>query len=51
MIDWSKLKTYEGNKYRSFEELCYQISKVIYERKDVLLPLMTAGVATASNST
>ena len=30
MIDWSKLKAYEGNKYRSFEELCYQISKGIH---------------------
>ena len=30
MIDWSKLKTYQGNKYRSFEELCYQIAKGIY---------------------
>ena len=35
MIDWSKLKTYEGYKYRSFEELCYQIAKVIHgERGD-----------------
>ena len=33
MVEWSKLKAYEGNKYRSFEELCYQISKVIYEEK------------------
>ena len=27
MVDWSKLKAYEGNKHRSFEELCYQIAK------------------------
>ena len=33
MIDWSKLKTYEGYKYRSFEELCYQIAKGIYEER------------------
>ena len=30
MIDWSKLETYQGSKYRSFEELCYQIAKGIY---------------------
>ena len=30
MIDWSKLKTYQETKYRSFEELCYQIAKGIY---------------------
>ena len=30
MIDWSKLETYQGSKYRRFEELCYQIAKGIY---------------------
>ncbi len=30
MIDWSKLKPYQNNKYRSFEELCYQIAKELY---------------------
>ena len=30
MIDWSKLKSYEKEKYRSFEELCYQIAKGLY---------------------
>ena len=30
MIDWSKLEPYQGNKYRSFEELCYQIAKGLY---------------------
>ncbi len=30
MIDWSKLKTYKGNKYLSFEELCYQIAKELH---------------------
>ena len=29
-IDWSKLKTYQGSKWRSFEELCYQIAKGLY---------------------
>ena len=33
MIDWSKLKTYQGSKWRSFEELCYQIAKEIYGKK------------------
>ena len=30
MIDWSQLETYQGSKWRSFEELCYQIAKGIY---------------------
>ena len=30
MIDWSKLKTYQSDQYRSFEELCYQIAKGVY---------------------
>jgi len=30
MIDWSKLKPYERDKSRSFEELCYQIAKGLY---------------------
>jgi len=30
MIDWSKLEPYQGNKNRSFEELCYQIAKRLY---------------------
>ena len=30
MIDWSKLKSYEHDQYRSFEELCYQIAKGLY---------------------
>ena len=33
MIDWSKLKTYISDKYRSFEELCYQVAKGLYERE------------------
>ena len=33
MIDWSKLKTYQNYKYRSFEELCYQIAKGLHEEK------------------
>ena len=30
MIDWSRLETYQGSQYRSFEELCYQIAKGLY---------------------
>ena len=30
MIDWSKLKPYQNDKYRSFEELCYQIAMGLY---------------------
>ena len=33
MIEWSKLKPYQNNKYRSFEELCYQIAKGLYGEK------------------
>ncbi len=33
MIDWSKLKPYQNDKYRSFEELCYQIAKGLYGDK------------------
>ena len=33
MIDWDKLEPYQGNKYRSFEELCYQIAKGLYEHE------------------
>ncbi len=30
-IDWNKLKPYKNSKNHSFEELCYQIAKVLYE--------------------
>ena len=30
MVNWSELKTYQGSKWRSFEELCYQIAKGRY---------------------
>ena len=33
MIEWSKLKPYQNDKYRSFEELCYQIAKGLHEEK------------------
>src|SRR5918994_2889845 len=33
MVDWSKLEPYGGTQYRSFEELCYQIAKGLYEHE------------------
>ena len=33
MIDWSELKIYQNDKYRSFEELCYQIAKGLHGEK------------------
>jgi len=30
MLDWSRLKTYQNSKYKSFEELCYQLAKRLY---------------------
>ena len=30
MIDWSKLKPYQNDTRKSFEELCYQIAKKKY---------------------
>ncbi len=33
MIDWSKLKPYQNDKRKSFEELCYQIAKKLYGDK------------------
>jgi len=31
LVEWSKLKTYEEDQPHSFEELCYQIAKGLYE--------------------
>lgn len=33
MIEWSKLKPYQNDKRRSFEELCYQIAKGLHGEK------------------
>jgi len=33
MVDWSKLKPYQGYSWKSFEELCYQIAKGLYRDK------------------
>lgn len=43
MIDWSKLKPYQNNKYRSFEELCYQIAKGLYAEIGRFTPVDDSG--------
>ena len=43
MIDWSKLEVYQNNKYRSFEELCYQIAKRLYGEKGRFTPIDDSG--------
>jgi hypothetical protein len=30
MLDWSRLKTYQNSKYKSFEELCNQLAKRLH---------------------
>jgi hypothetical protein len=43
MIDWSKLKPYQEDKRRSFEELCYHIAKGLYGEKGQLTPVDDTG--------
>ena len=43
MIDWSELKTYENYKYRSFEELCYQIAKGLYGEEGSITSIDDSG--------
>jgi len=43
MTDWSKLEPYQGNKYRSFEELCYQIAKGLYGHKGCFTSIDDSG--------
>ena len=43
MVDWSKLKPYQNNKYRSFEELCYQIAKGLHGEKGRFTPVDDSG--------
>lgn len=43
MIDWSKLKPYQEDKRRSFEELCYQIAKGLYGEKGQFTPIDDTG--------
>ena len=43
MINWSELKTYENYKYRSFEELCYQIAKGLYGEEGSITSIDDSG--------
>ena len=43
MIDWSKLKPYRGDKWKSFEELCYQMAKGLYQRLGRFTPIDDSG--------
>ena len=43
MIDWSKLESYQGNKHRSFEVLCYIIAKELYSTKGVFTSVDDSG--------
>ena len=43
MIDWSKLEPYKNDQRRSFEELCYQIAKGLYEAKGHFTPVDDSG--------
>ncbi len=43
MIDWSTLKPYQNDKYRSFEELCYQIAKGLYGDKGCFTSIDDSG--------
>ncbi|MGB3906735.1 MAG: hypothetical protein WBB22_17655, partial [Anaerolineae bacterium] len=43
MIEWSKLASWKGNRYRSFEELCYQVAKVLYADAGRFTPVDDSG--------
>jgi hypothetical protein len=43
MIDWSKLKSYQNDKRRSFEELCYQIAKGLHGGIGWFTPINDSG--------
>lgn len=43
MIEWSKLQTYQSNKYKSFEQLCYQIAKTLYGQMGRFTPIDDSG--------
>ncbi len=43
MIDWSKLKPYEGNAWKSFEEFCYQVAKSEYKDLGIFTPIDDSG--------
>ncbi|WP_050184068.1 NACHT domain-containing protein [Domibacillus robiginosus] len=43
MIDWSKLKPYDTDQKRSFEELCYQIARVEFDDKGIFTSVDDSG--------
>lgn len=43
MIDWSKLDSYDNSRYRSYEELCYQIAKGLYGHLGEFTPIDDSG--------
>lgn len=43
MIDWSKLRPYQGYSWKSFEELCYQIAKGLHHEKGRFTPIDDSG--------
>ncbi|MEW4305587.1 hypothetical protein [Rossellomorea marisflavi] len=43
MIDWSKLKPYDTDQKRSFEELCYQIARVKFDDKGIFTSVDDSG--------
>ena len=43
MIDWNKLKLYKIAKWKSFEELCYQIANQLYENSGKFTPIDDSG--------
>jgi len=43
MIDWSKLKPYQGYRWKSFEEFCYSIAKRLYHDEGNFTPIDDSG--------
>lgn len=43
LIDWTKLKPYQQDKRKSFEEFCYQLAERLYENKGRFTPINDTG--------
>ncbi|MFA5795510.1 MAG: hypothetical protein WC980_10655, partial [Candidatus Brocadiia bacterium] len=43
MIDWGKLQAYQTAPWKSFEELCYQVAKTLYDNKGEFTPVDDSG--------
>lgn len=43
MINWPKRKPYQDNKYRSFEELCYQIARELHGDRGIFISIDDSG--------